>query len=307
MQTAVAAIRGAQESGIFQLLSERQHSAIELAERTRLVPTTIENLCRVLTAIGVLEQYGDDYALSQATSLQMQGDPHFNAYLQNDVESYLANQQAADGFDEFRHRLAARQWSCSAAARQAASVIETSKLDRPLQLLELGCLAGVWSAALAFNDKTLEVTSVDIEPMHARARHTFQAIELMTQRREVVADFRHYEPELAASDFVLLAEGLQLQDDPNAVILLGRCADALRQGGEIIIVEHVLDSGEGQDLSIASQALEVGMASKGKLRTVNEIQQLLTGAGFQSARWAPLNADDQGLAIIVAQRNDSLN
>ncbi len=307
MQALTSTIRSAQKIGLFEALRHEQQSIEQLTRHTHTDRVTIENICRLLIAFGVIEQYGEDIALSNAAALQLEGDPTFNSYLFTQVDQYVLQEKPNYDLNEFRRRLAGRQWSYSAAARQAAKVIKSGNERMSTKMLELGCLTGVWSAAIAFMDENLEITSVDSSEFLAISRTTFESVELGERRTEIESNYRGYDPELASYDVVLFAEGLQLEDDASAVVLLGRCADALRVGGEIIIIEPLMETGDGQDVSVAAHALEVAMSTPGRTRSAVQIQQLLTGAGFQTARWATLTADDQGLGLVIAKRSDLLS
>jgi ubiquinone/menaquinone biosynthesis C-methylase UbiE len=306
MQALTSTIRSAQNIGLFQALRESQKTIDELADKLKLNRVAMENICRLLLAFGIIEQYGEDLALSNAAALQLESDPTFNSYLFNDIEKYVSQEQPTYDLTEFRRRLAGRQWNYSAAARQAAQVISSGNTRKPTKMLELGCLTGVWSAAIAFMDENLEITSVDSQEFLARSRGTYQSVELEQRRTEIETNYRAFTAELESFDVVLFAEGLQLEDDASAVVILGRCADSLRVGGEIIIIEPLMETGEGQDVAVAAHALEIAMSTPGCTRSAIQIQQLLTGAGFETARWATLTADDQGLGIVIAKRSDHL-
>jgi hypothetical protein len=102
---------------------------------------------------------------------------------------------------------------------------------------------------------------------------------------------------------VIIPEVLQLESDAEAVILLGRAADALREGGEVAIFE-TLNEHDGPAIALATHALELSVATpRGQQRSAAEIQQLLRGAGFEDAQWGWLTASSQGLGLVLARKS----
>ncbi len=101
---------------------------------------------------------------------------------------------------------------------------------------------------------------------------------------------------------MILPEVVQLDQDPAAVILLGRAADALRDGGQVVILETLREA-DGPMLALATQGLELALATGGRQRTAAQLQRLLIGAGFGEAQWGWLTASPHGIGLIVAAVN----
>jgi hypothetical protein len=94
---------------------------------------------------------------------------------------------------------------------------------------------------------------------------------------------------------------LQLEQDIDAVILLGRAADALRVGGQVAIFETLHES-DGPALTLATHALELAVATGGRQRSAGEIQRLLRGAGFGEGQWGWLTASSHGIGLVIATK-----
>ncbi len=168
-----ACLQSASELGVFQALRNGQKDLTQLASASNCDSSALEELVRVLVAIGAIESYGEDLAISQAVGLFAPADAdlgqsiwrNLSQYLQNST-SNLSNQRLS----HYRQRISTRQWSHTAAAMQAAEVLGIGAALRGLNVLELGSGAGVWSAAMAYRDPKLRITCVDEPPCWRSAR-----------------------------------------------------------------------------------------------------------------------------------------
>lgn len=274
----------------------------QLSQQCHCDPIAIESLVRVLVGLGAIEQYRDDLALSPAAQLLVGPDADLGAAVWRGLPDFLqGKKENGSSFELYRQRLSARQWSHTAAAMQAAEVLDIGGGLRGLNVLEFGSGAGVWSAAMAYRDSKLRVTSIDNASGLAQCHATYSSIDLLPQCRFVEDDYRTWSTPLGEYDLVILPEVLQLENDAAAVILLGRAADALRQDGQVVIFE-TLNESDGPALQLATQALEVAVAVGGQQRSVAQIERLLRGAGFSHAQWGWLTASDRGIGLVVASK-----
>ncbi len=297
----------ARQLGVFRSLRNGQKDLQALAADCQCDIASLETLVRVLTAIGAVERYGDDLALSQAIQLMAPVDADWGAEIWQRMPAYMqGTAQNDDRLVEYRQRLVTRQWSHTAAAMQAAEVLDIGGALRGLNVLELGSGAGVWSAAMAYRDERLQVTTVDQPALIRHCRDTYASIELLDRWTAIEDDYRTWPTPLGQYDLVILPEVLQLEPDASAVVLLGRAADALRPGGQVVILETLNDV-EGPSVALATQALEIAVACGGRQRTPAEVQRLLRGAGFGDAQWGWLTASPHGIGLVVATRQNVLN
>jgi 2-polyprenyl-3-methyl-5-hydroxy-6-metoxy-1,4-benzoquinol methylase len=320
-QAISAALHAARASGVLDVLRDGQQDLTELARQSGSDPEAVAALLRVLVAVGVVEQYGEDFALSQAARLMVGPDSDLGEEVYRDLGVYLRAAEETGSVEEYRRRLCARQWTHTAAAVQAAEVLEIGNLGplptgaaaavdgqaswgrNGLRVLELGGGAGVWSAAMAYRDPTLRVTVVDNGLFLHQCRQTYHSIDVQSRLETVEADYRTWDVPLGEFDLVIIPEVLQLESDAEAVILLGRAADALREGGEVAIFE-TLNEHDGPAIALATHALELSVATpRGQQRSAAEIQQLLRGAGFEDAQWGWLTASSQGLGLVLARKS----
>jgi hypothetical protein len=302
--SAASMMRTAASVGVIKQLMTGQKSLMELCQACQIDERFTLLLLNGLQAVGVIERYEEDYALSQAARLLGKSNSDFGAGVFDSLESRLtdpANRSPIDN-SQFRLRLASRQWVHTSAAMQAAEVLEVGRQRTDLKLLELGSGAGVWGAAMAYQDPGTQVVSVDNTDCMAMTVETYKSIELTARHTAIVDDYRTYDVELGQYDMVILPDLVEIENDADAVTLLGRSADAVPVGGEVVLIEQLTDEG-GPPISITQRNLELALATQaGKLRHSAEIQQLLYGAGFGDAKWGWLTESGIGLALIVATK-----
>ncbi|MCC6510339.1 MAG: methyltransferase domain-containing protein [Pirellulaceae bacterium] len=310
-----ASLETAARLGVFEALRSGQKDLEVLAQACQLDAEALESLLRVLVAVGAVENYGADFAISQAVGLIASPDRDLGRDIWESLPTYLRGSMSPDhgavagngaAVDltvarrrAYRERICTRQWSHTAAAMQAAEVLDIGAGLRRLNVLELGSGAGVWSAAMAYRDSDLRVTVVDRAAMLDQCRATYASIDLMDRVTLIEDDYRTWSPPLAQFDLVVLPEVVQLEQDPAAVILLGRAADALRATGQLVILETLRED-DGPALPLAIQGLELAVATSGRQRSAAELQRLLIGAGFGLAQWGWLTASSHGIGLVVA-------
>ncbi len=301
--------------GVFEALSHGPISLDDLKEKIPLPGLLMERLLSVLVAVGRVEQYGDDFALSQVAALLerapseeaalgVPGD--WNARLiaayPRTVGDLFLLAATPEASETIRRRAAIRQWAQTASAIQAAEAIESCLLDHACQVLELGGGASVFSAALAYRCPSMRVTSFDREDMLKLARSTYESIGIEDRWTASGADYRSVDLPLGEADVVLLPMVVQLHADPTAVILLGRACDALMDGGTIVIIES-LDEPESPLIQNALESLTLELEGcEGSIRSSIEMQRLLTGAGFGDAQWGLLDRGPKCIGLVIAQK-----
>ncbi len=300
-QALATAWKVAKRTGILQALFDGQKDLDTIVTVCGLVQEPTERCLSVLVAAGVVEKYGEDYALSQLCRLMMGAESRFDHEVFDHAEAYMGQGKHAESRHFYRQRLIDRMWTHTSAAMQASKGLDIGGNRKGLNALELGSGAGVWSAAMAYRDPTMRVTLVDDEKNLRIAKETFASIDLNERATHIEGDYRQWDVPLASYDMVLLPENLQLENDADAVVLLGRSWDALKEGGELVILEPLLEV-DGPTLSIRAQSFELAIACGGTIRSVSLIQRLLTGAGFGDAQWGWLTTDHQGLGVIVAKK-----
>ena len=314
------AIALATSLGLFEWLNEGPTSLSSLVDRASLSGSSLsgsrlEHLLNVLVAVGRVEQYGDDFALSQVSALLQRSPIEESALgIPGDWSTRLyadRPRRSDDSFavtvspiasETFRRRAAIRQWALTASAIQAAEAIESCLPEETCHLVELGGGASVFSAALSYRCPALRVTSIDQAELLKLARSTYESIGIEDRWESIEADYRNVELPLGKADIVLLPMVVQLHADPTAVILLGRACDALVEGGMVVIIES-LDESEAPLIQNVLESLTLALEGcEGHLRSSVQMQRLLTGAGFGDAQWGLLDRGPKCIGLVIAQK-----
>ncbi|QEF96359.1 Mg-protoporphyrin IX methyl transferase [Stieleria maiorica] len=307
MQTNAAAhlMRAARESGITARLREKQHTLDELCQSLSLCTETTKLLLDGLVAIGFVEQYEEDFALARAGHLLCQYDDDLGDSRWERLVGRLNNRGLAE-VDAAAHRarIAATQWIHTAAAMQAAEILDIggeSATPAP-RILDLGCGSAVWSCAFAHRDAGATVVAVDEAAALKAACSTADSIGLSDRFRTIESD------PLAATvgeqqfDLVVLAQSLSGYSDDQAARLLQKSAAALKSGGRIAAPDFYLGPSRA-GLKESLGRLSVHLATPaGRVRDLRECQAMFLAAGLGEIQFTYLAASEAGLGMMVAAR-----
>ena len=114
---------------------------------------------------------------------------------------------------------------------------------------------------------------IDFPGTVARAAETFAAAGVADRISAVGQSF--FEPLPAGADLYLLKKVLNDWPEPETVATLGRCADAARPGGRIVVIGGVSPDGSSHALTI--EMVLVG----GETNTIDEFTELARRAGLE--------------------------
>jgi hypothetical protein len=59
---------------------------------------------------------------------------------------------------------------------------------------------------------------------------------------------------------------------------------------------------DGPDLPLATQPIEVALATAGRQRSAAEPKRLLIGASFGDGRWVWLDGGHHGIGLVIAEK-----
>jgi len=182
----------------------------------------------------------------------------------------------------------------------ADDILDAFQPSTPRTWLDIGGGEGVFAAALADFAPQIEVTTFDLAPVSARARVALQTRGMMSRVKVQDGDY-FVDPLPTGSSVVSLIRILQDNDDDQARALLARIHAATEPGATLLIAEPMAGSGGADRASDAYYNFYTLAMGRGRARSVAEITDLLTSAGFGEVR--PLEARRPLLAsILVAQR-----
>lgn len=296
-------IRGARDIGLFDALEPGQLTEGEITARLKTDPRLTGLLLDSLVALGVLEKYGEDYALSAVMRLLCQ----YDRDLGDDVWSSLASQlrgEDAGSQREFFDAATATQWVHTGAAKQAAEILDITGERAGRRILDLGCGSAVWSCAMAFADPTATVTVVDTPERMAAARRTIDSIKLGDRFETIEGDPASVPLESQAYDLVVVAGRLAAEPPEEDVHHFRRVHAALRSGGEVAVID-LFRAPSRPNFTESVEALRLALRTPaGRIRDAESMRKLLLENGFGACQFAFLAASRQGYGLLVAAKKD---
>jgi len=170
------------------------------------------------------------------------------------------------------------------AAQALADVLEVSRADCPISVLDLAAGSGVWGIALAQKSPHVQVTAVDWAGVIPVTRQ-------MVERFGVADRFRFVEGDLLKADFgaghniATLGHILHSEGEERSRALLKKTFEALAPGGTIAIAEWLVNeerTGPPPALIFAVNMLV--NTEHGDTFSFGEISYWLREAGFENAR-----------------------
>jgi len=323
-------LRAAREVGLLDQLRQRQHTLEELCDALSLQKDGTRLLADALVAMGVIERYGDDLALSRAAQLLCQYDQDFGDATWRGLTESLREGISPGAWSEsqryFEHQ-AATQWTHTPAAIQAAEVLDVGGDGQGgTRILDLGCGSAVWSLAMGHRDQQAQVTAIDHAGPIQAARSTAASIDMSDRFETLVGDPLEIELPSESFDLALLAQRISGLDDSTAVAWIHRAVAAIKPGGRVAIIDSFRGPGEADKGPVEStqepsneaaatddrdayarpsmpesvEALRVHVRTVGgRLRTLRQAQRLLIQAGLHQVQFAYLSASRLNLGIAV--------
>jgi SAM-dependent methyltransferase len=144
---------------------------------------------------------------------------------------------------------------------------------RPVRtVVDVGGGTGTMLAAILAAHPALTGTLVDLPGTVARSAQTFEAAGVADRVTTIAQSF--FDPLPPGADVYLLRKVINDWPDPEAVAILGRCAEAARPGGRVVVVGGVAP-GDG-----AGRLSEEVVLLGGSERTVAEFRDLARAAGL---------------------------
>lgn len=299
-------LRAAREVGILDELRSGQRTAEQLCEARSLAPSPAKLLLDALVAVGVIERYGDDYAISQAARLLCQYDQDLgDARWRQLVPELRAKSDAGDDVprDHF-DSIAATQWVHTAAAMQAAEILDVGGEGEPdgLSLLDLGCGSAVWSCAMAHRDPGMRVTAVDSPAALEAARRMAESIEIGDRFATIAGEPLGVELPDAAFDMTLIPQRLHAHGARRGGELLKRAVAATRPGGRVVVIDLFRNPGQ-PTLTETLAALRIELETPdGQIPTLEETRAQLLEAGLTGVQFTYLAASQAGHGMAVGTR-----
>ncbi len=175
------------------------------------------------------------------------------------------------------------------------------KFDRFERLLDVGGGSGGVAIAACQTCASLQATVVELPKVAAIAK-TFVETAGLTQRVDVVATDVLAAPPQGTHDVAVLRYLLQVLSSDQARLALRNIGAALRSGGEIFIIGHVLDDARLSPASAVGMNLVfLSLYDDGQSYTESEHRAWLEEAGFNDVT-VLFGAGPSGASIVRARK-----
>lgn len=302
-------IRALRELRIIELLREQQCTAEQIWTRLALKPDVVIQILDAAVAIGIVEQYQEDYALSRASHLLCQYDHDLADREWNQLVGLAKGELDRGNLDDQMHanHLAATQWIHTPAAMEAAEVLDFGNhaSDATVEILDLGCGSAVWTSAMAYRDASSKITAVDLPAALEAAQSTADSIGLGDRFQAVAADPCKAELEEAAYDWVVVAQRISAMGEQRGEQYLSRAAKFLKPNGRLVVIDLV-EIGDKPTLADRVESLRLKLSTtQGETLTPEGLQGHLKAAGLVDCQFALLSKGNAKIGVAVASRPES--
>ncbi|MGB7346056.1 MAG: class I SAM-dependent methyltransferase [Pirellulaceae bacterium] len=300
-------LRTARQVGVIDQLRKGQHNAEQLVDALSLQPVTLGLMLDALVAIGIVEKYEQDYALSRAAMLLCQYDEDLGDQRWLAFGNALQDKNTQHNDAAHHAHIAATQWVHTPSAIQAAEILNIGGEDEISgpEILDIGCGSAVWSCAMAHRDPKAMLTVVDHEVSIEAARTMANSIDLIERFDAIVGDPMTAELPEESFDLVVLAQRISALGDDLATELLKRCVSAARPGGRVVVID-LFRLPSKPNLSEAIEALKLNLETEsGHMRSLEDGKKMFAAAGLTGVQFTFLAASRTNLGLMVGVKSAS--
>ncbi|TWU55651.1 class I SAM-dependent methyltransferase [Rubripirellula reticaptiva] len=299
-------LRVGREVGLIDELRKGQKTAEQLTESLQWSPHSASLLIDALLTIGFIEKYGDDYALSRAGHLLCQYDEDLGDATWMRLAEVVRGGDPRSQHDDQKQfdYLAATQWAHTGAAMQAAEILDIGEGGEfsGAKILDFGCGSGVWSCAIAHRDPESSVTAVDGVAALEAAKATAESIGLGERFQTIEGNPLDAAIPADTFDLVLVAQRISCLDGETAKKWLAKAAASAKSGGRVVVIDPFRGPAK-PNLAECVEALRIDLGTRGgRMRSLDEAQADMHGAGLQRIQFTFLAASQVNLGLAVGTK-----
>ncbi|TWU34208.1 class I SAM-dependent methyltransferase [Novipirellula artificiosorum] len=299
-------LRSARETGLLDELKNGQRTLEQLCESLSLLVQPTSLLLDALIAIGIVQKYGNDHALSPAAQLLCSYDVDLGDARWGQLADQVRGRRKRSDADSIRYfeQIAATQWIHTPAAIQAAEILNLGGEGEELGLsiLDLGCGSAVWSCAMVHRDVEATITAVDLPGPLAAAISMAASIDVTDRFSVIESDPLEVDGLEPVYDIVLLAQRLFGLGEEGQIRLLEKAVSAIRPGGRLVVID-LFRGPTKPSLAESVEALKLELDTPaGGMKTLKEAEAMLGSAGLGQIQFSFLVASRIHLGMMVAVR-----
>lgn len=297
------ALLAANEVGIFSSLDSGQKTAQQLAESLSLNVDAVLRLMTVLVQTEMVEQYGDDFALTTLGGLIPAALRDFGNSTWKQLVGHL---KSGDSLDDpgWKSDFEAREWTMTPAAINTMKCLDIGTTRKGSRVLDVGCGSGVFGVALAHRDPTARVTFLDRADQLKRVKETLDSVGIESTIAWAECDptteldlFEADEPfDLAI--VTNLVHRMSVQEQEAMYIKLH---SLLKPEGELALIDVFAGQEKGQQ-DVAVFGLESSLRSGGGICDAPRMEYSLKASGFRQVQFAWLPCEPNLYGLMLATR-----
>lgn len=307
-----AALNTALRLGVIDALRDGQKTAGELAAACRIRSDAVPALMELLQPAGLVEQFGEHYALSQAARMTP---PNLWAMLFDQwtaLEKTLRDESdALSEFDRLKHEERSRsrframramiEWAETGAALKVAEALDIGGLRRSLHILDLGCGSAVYSMTLAHRDPGCLVKLVDRAEGLERARATVDSLEIQSRVTLTEADDLNIPGHDGGFDLVIISDQIHTMPSEEQDQLLRTAHRVLGPDGEVAVIDVFAGQERGREV-VSRFQLELLVGTGLTMVTPDRLNAKMSGIGFSEIQFAHLPAPPWTHGLVLGAR-----
>jgi len=297
------ALTVANELGLFEIVYEKEVTAIDVSDALGIEPRPTLALLDVMTSLNFLSVKEGVYSITQTASKHLLRESPFYWGGMLDRMSKMAithdilmmcvkeNKSKVYGDDDMyedhhqnKEQVSAHCYSMHSRAASSAEYLAEFKVFHDVQLmLDVGGGRGTYSVAILKHNPHIKSTVLDLPLVCELAMEYIDENGLSDKIITQPIDFFKEDFPLG-NDTVFFADVFHDWPYEKCLMLAKKAYKALPDKGKILLHEIVLREGRGGPLVAASYSMAMLFATEGQQFTFSELSKLLKEAGFRNVQ-----------------------
>lgn len=297
------ALLAANEVGIFSSLDGGQKTAHQLAEILSLDEQAVSRLMAVLVQTEMIEQYGDDFALTTLGGLVPAALRDFGNSTWQQLVGHL---KSGEGLNDpgWKAEFEAREWTMTPAAINTMKCLDIGTTRKSYRVLDVGCGSGVFGVALAHRDPTARVTFLDTADQLKRAKETLDSVgvdsAITWAECDPTTELHLFEAE-EPFDLVIVTNLVHRMNVQEQEAMYMKLHSLLKAEGELALIDVFAGQENGQE-GVAIFGLESALRCGGGICDAPRIEYSLKASGFRQVQFAWLPCEPNLYGLLLATR-----
>ena len=297
------ALQAANEVGIFTALDGGQKTASQIAESLSLDESSVAKLMKVLVQTEMIEQYGDDFALTTLGNLLPAALRNLGAPSWQQLASHLKTGDSISD-ESWDLELHAREWTMTPSALNLIKCLDIGKTRKGMRILDVGCGSGVFGIALCHRDPTSRMTFLDRADQLKRAKDTLENVgiepEVLWAECDPASELEMFQVE-EPFDLIVVANRVHRMSVIEQEAMYVKLHSLLAKDGELAIVDVFAGQENGQE-DAAIFDLESSLRVGGNVCDGPRVEYSLKAASFRQVQFAWLPCEPHLYGLMLATK-----